>query len=231
MNGLDRAAPATAVKTSERIDALDILRGIALLGMFFVHFNDHSVRASTGFGHVYQRFVELCFADRFWGMFGILFGVGFAVQISRAESDAAVARGSVLRRVLGLLAFVLAAEAFMRYAIGVRFWIMFAILFATGTLVPWRDPFLRRFSRRVAALAAFGVIAEVLFGYWVLFEYAISAPAPDPSVQFFPVKMRNSIPVLRAPPASRTTGRPEPPPVQHLQAYSLLDRDEAQPMR
>lgn len=172
---LDTAVPATAVQPSERINALDVLRGIALLGMFFVHFNDHSTAASTGFGHVYQRFVELFFDDRFWGMFGILFGAGFAVQMSRAESTAAVARWGMLRRVLGIVAFVLAAEAFMRYAIGARFWIMFAILFAGGTVLPWRDPFLRRFSRRVAALAVFGVIAEVFFGYWVLFEYAINA--------------------------------------------------------
>lgn len=175
MNELNTAVPVTAVQPSERIDALDILRGIALLGMFFVHFRGHSTTASTGFGHAYDRFEWLFFNDRFWGMFGILFGAGFAVQMSRAASTAAVARGRVLRRALGALVFVLAAEAFMRSAIGVRFWIMFTILFATGTLVPWRDPFLRRFARRVAALAAFGVIAEVFFGYWVLFEYAISA--------------------------------------------------------
>jgi len=175
MNELDTAVPATAVQPSERIDSLDILRGIALLGMFFVHFRGHSIAASTGFAHGYQRFGQLFLNDRFAGMFGILFGAGFAVQMSRAESTAAVARWSMLRRVLGVLAFVLAAEAFMRYATGGRFWIMFAILFATGTVVPWRDPFLRRFSRRMAALALFGVITEVFFGYWVLFEYAIGA--------------------------------------------------------
>ena len=114
MNELHRPATATAVQVSERIDALDILRGIALLGMFFVHFNGHSTPASTGFGHAYQRVVWLFFNDRFWGMFGILFGAGFAVQMSRAASTAVVARRSVLRRALGILAFVLAAEAFLR---------------------------------------------------------------------------------------------------------------------
>src|SRR5437764_795353 len=61
------AFPTTGVQSSERIDALDILRGIALLGMFFVHFNDRSIFTNTGSAHAYQRFVELFFEDRFWG--------------------------------------------------------------------------------------------------------------------------------------------------------------------
>jgi uncharacterized protein len=67
------------------------------------------------------------------------------------------------------------AELFMRYAVGARFWVMFAILFATGVAIHWRDPFVRRLARRIAALAGFGVVTEVLFNYWVLFEYAIYA--------------------------------------------------------
>src|SRR5262245_10177163 len=70
---------------SERIDVLDVLRGVALLGMFLVHFNNGAVPAGSGVGAVYQKAVPLLFEERFWAMFGILFGVGFAVQLRRAE--------------------------------------------------------------------------------------------------------------------------------------------------
>jgi uncharacterized protein len=171
--------PAGALDPSERIGTLDILRGIALLGMFFVHFNDHSTDPGGGFGHAYQRFVELFFNDRFWSMFGILFGAGFAVQMRRAESPGGEAASSLIRRFLGVVLFVSVAEEFMLNAVGSRFWTMFGILFGVGLLIQWRrsrsgvDPFVPRFIRRLLALGVFGVITEVFFGYWVLFEYTI----------------------------------------------------------
>ena len=35
------------------------------------------------------------------------------------------------------------------------------------------DSFIRRYGRRLAALAVFGAVAEIFFGYWVLLGYAI----------------------------------------------------------
>jgi len=103
--------------------ALDVLRGLALLGMFFVHFNDNSIEPSGGPGLAYRRFVELFFEGQFWTMFAILFGAGFAVQLRRAGSD--------------------------------------------------ERSFILRYGRRLAALAVFGAVAEIFFGYWVLLGYAI----------------------------------------------------------
>src|SRR5688500_12962036 len=73
---------------TERIGALDVLRGIALLGMFLVHFNDHAIDGdtATGLAGLYHNIVRLFFEERFWTMFGILFGVGFALQLRRAEA-------------------------------------------------------------------------------------------------------------------------------------------------
>jgi uncharacterized protein len=173
------SGPAGALEPSERIGTLDILRGIALLGMFFVHFNGHSTDPGGGFGHAYQRFVQLFFNDRFWGMFGILFGAGFAVQMRRAESPDSHATPSFIRRILGVALFAIVAQEFMVYAVGGRFWTMFGILFGVGLLIQWRrskpsgDAFVPRFIRRLLALGVFGVITEVFFGYWVLFEYTI----------------------------------------------------------
>src|SRR4051794_9840367 len=71
---------------AERIEVLDVLRGIALCGMIVVHFSERSADSDRGFAHAYQAFVELFFVTRFHAMFAILFGVGFAVQLRRADA-------------------------------------------------------------------------------------------------------------------------------------------------
>jgi uncharacterized membrane protein YeiB len=50
---------------SERLDVLDVLRGIALLGMFLVHFNDHAAADQSAVASAYQRIVVLFFEERF----------------------------------------------------------------------------------------------------------------------------------------------------------------------
>ena len=110
-----RDIAATPAKPCERIGVLDVLRGIALLGMFFVHLNDHAIDPGGGFGHAYRRIVELFFSGRFWAMFAILFGAGFGVQLRRADArgDAFIAR--YLRRLLGLAVFGFIAEGFFGF--------------------------------------------------------------------------------------------------------------------
>jgi uncharacterized protein len=106
-----------AADPGERIGVLDILRGIALLGMFLVHFNDNSVGgdAASGLSTTYQRVVTLFFEERFWTMFGILFGVGFAVQLRRAEARGAAFPAMYLRRLLALAGFGLIAHGVFGY--------------------------------------------------------------------------------------------------------------------
>jgi hypothetical protein len=118
----------SALPISERIGVLDVLRGVALLGMFVVHFNyyEGTPREAMTPGSIastVETIIGLLFEERFYAIFGMLFGVGFAVQLSRAE-----ARG---------------------------------------------DRFVLRYLRRLAMLAVFGFIAEGVFGYNVLFGYAM----------------------------------------------------------
>lgn len=111
---------------TERIGVLDVLRGIALFGMYVVHFNNYAFwRAEEGdpAARMVGTLVALLFDERFYTMFGMLFGVGFAIQLGRAD-----ARG---------------------------------------------DPFVLRYLRRLFLLAVFGFIAEGIFGYNVLFGYAV----------------------------------------------------------
>ncbi len=111
----ETVAGSTPVQSAERIGVLDVLRGIALLGMFFVHFSDYSTDPSGGFGHIYTRTVELFFEGRFHTMFAILFGAGFAVLLRRAEArgDKFVAR--YLRRLLALAVLGFIAEGFFGF--------------------------------------------------------------------------------------------------------------------
>jgi uncharacterized protein len=99
-----------AIPPSERIGVLDVLRGIAMLGMFLVHFNDHSIKG-VGLAAAYGQVVKLFFDERFFTMFAILFGVGFAIQIRRSESrgDRFIAR--YVRRMFVLLVIGFTAAA------------------------------------------------------------------------------------------------------------------------
>src|SRR5262245_5216130 len=83
--------------------------------MFLVHFNDNASGAPSGAGAVYQRIVALFFEERFWTMFGILFGAGFAVQLRRAQSRGAGFTVAYLRRVATLAGFGLFAHAVLVY--------------------------------------------------------------------------------------------------------------------
>jgi uncharacterized protein len=92
---------------AQRIAALDVLRGIALLGMFLVHF--HMFASGPGswprLSSAYDWIVANLFEERFWTMFGILFGAGFAVQLRRAEARGASFAVMYLRRIAALAAF------------------------------------------------------------------------------------------------------------------------------
>ena len=109
--------PAATVAAGDRIGALDVLRGIALLGMFLVHFNDQAVSSGPMSAATvrYQQAVALFFEERFWTMFGILFGAGFALQLRRAEARGVPFGPAYLRRMTTLAAFGLFTHAVFGY--------------------------------------------------------------------------------------------------------------------
>lgn len=111
-----------------RLHVLDVLRGIALLGMFLVHFNNYS----TGGGRpdqVYEKIVVLFFDERFWTMFGILFGVGFAIQFRRADTRGEPYLAKYYRRMAMLAVFGFIAQGIFGYNVllGYALW---------GTVLP-----------------------------------------------------------------------------------------------
>ncbi len=88
--------PAAPVAASERIAALDMLRGVALLGIFIMNMPGftHSLFAqpvpeANAIDRVVVAARDLFFAGKFNLLFGLLFGIGFALQMARLESAGA----------------------------------------------------------------------------------------------------------------------------------------------
>ena len=110
------------MSASERIDALDVLRGVALLGIFVVNMATfgHSIFAPlpteewrTPDGIV-ASLRELLFAGKFNLMFGLVFGIGFTLQLRRLEAaDAHSATLVYVRRLTALLGIGLVHAAFL----------------------------------------------------------------------------------------------------------------------
>ena len=84
------AAPETpSLAKGARLDVLDVLRGIALIGMYTVHFCDYANVWDVPEGQkpaLWQRF-EWWFLDgRFYTMFAMLFGASCLLLIDRVDT-------------------------------------------------------------------------------------------------------------------------------------------------
>ncbi len=107
--------PLRPVATSERVDTIDILRGMALFGILAAN-----IRGFAGPALVYmmpsrfwsafhdrlaQAFVDTFIQGKFITIFAFLFGVGFAVQFERAEQRGAKFGWTYSRRLFVLVLF------------------------------------------------------------------------------------------------------------------------------
>src|SRR5687768_13960459 len=113
------AATAPAPRPLERVEVLDILRGIALVGMFFIHFNYYEATPQGvepgRLAAFIEQFLGLFIEERFYSIFGMLFGVGFAVQLTRAEARGEPFVARYLRRLAALAVFGFIAEGVFGY--------------------------------------------------------------------------------------------------------------------
>lgn len=102
----------------ERIQAMDVLRGFALLGILLMNIegmvgplNGALIGvdpALTGADRTADTLVYLLVQGKFYPLFSLLFGMGFAVMLVRAEAAGRPFFGTYLRRVLVLMAIGLA---------------------------------------------------------------------------------------------------------------------------
>jgi uncharacterized protein len=126
------------VAANERIVTLDVIRGVALLGIFLMNvefFNrpiadlDSGLPLNvTGLDYWAGWFVHVFVRGKFWTMFSLLFGMGFAVMLTRAELAGRDFFKPYVRRTLALAVFgalhyilLWAGDILFAYAIGAAF--------------------------------------------------------------------------------------------------------------
>jgi len=110
-----RARELAPIGSNERIQALDVIRGFALIGIFLMNVEwftrpiaelGSGVDVSqTGLSYVASWLVYTFVQGKFWTMFSLLFGMGFAVMLSRAESSERAFATPYVRRIVGLFLF------------------------------------------------------------------------------------------------------------------------------
>lgn len=92
-----------------------MVRGFALLGIFlmniewfnrpFTTFGEGMPRGLTGLDWLASWFIAYFVQGKFWTIFSLVFGMGFAVMLARAEEAGRNFKRLYLRRVLGLAVF------------------------------------------------------------------------------------------------------------------------------
>lgn len=102
------------INPSRRIAAIDVLRGLALLGMLVVHFHERSSDAA-GLDETVRTLVWRLVESKSHGTFAVLFGAGFALQLRRAGAGAGDFAARYLRRLAVLACFGFAAHAFFGF--------------------------------------------------------------------------------------------------------------------
>lgn len=110
--------PLSPTTSKERIQAIDILRGLALFGILGANIRGFSGPAQVYFepqhywpgfaDRIAQAFVDAFIQGKFITIFAFLFGVGFTVQMTRAKERGAKFTSVYIRRLLVLAAIGLA---------------------------------------------------------------------------------------------------------------------------
>src|SRR4026207_237913 len=179
----DTAAGAAALPVRERIQALDVVRGVAvggvLLANILVFFGlpflppDRVAAFPTAAADRVAVFLEHVFVDgKFYSVFSLLFGIGFGLQLARG-GDAALPR---FKRRLRILLAIGAVHAFFIWAGDIL--MLYALL---GFTMPW---FARKSNRELLRwtlilLAIPTALYVVAFAAWALSGPAASTGAPS----------------------------------------------------
>lgn len=105
----------TPVAANERIQALDVIRGFALIGIFLMNIEFFNRVISdigqgmpvglTGADWLASYFIAYFVAGKFWTIFSLLFGMGFAVMLTRSEAKGQKFIVPYLRRIFALAVF------------------------------------------------------------------------------------------------------------------------------
>jgi uncharacterized protein len=109
------------VSRSERIVALDILRGLALFGMILVHFHQDMEKPAAGMEDIVGWIIWMGLETKAWATFAFLFGAGFAILMRRLEARGERVVPLYLRRMLGLAIFGVAVQVLFGFQILIEY--------------------------------------------------------------------------------------------------------------
>lgn len=93
------------VAPEERIRALDLLRGWAMFGVLWSNLNDGYAPSKpvSGLDHALSWTQAYLLESRFYSLLILLFGIGFGIQLTRADRNAVDLRSTYYRRTAALL--------------------------------------------------------------------------------------------------------------------------------
>ena len=118
---IEASGSTKPIASNDRLQVIDILRGFAVIGMIVVHFYYESNYNETGINGVVSKGIELFVDSRFYTLFAILFGIGFALQFDKPVKKDQTIVSRYLRRLLVLLVFGVIVEIGFGYNILVRY--------------------------------------------------------------------------------------------------------------
>ncbi len=156
------------VKKTERINEIDIIRGIALLGILIVnmHFFKSPVMAEHspsdypfGLDQATSWIINLFFAGKFYAIFSFLFGLGFYIFMERTLAKGINLVPLYRRRLLALLAFG-AIHLFILWSGD----ILFAYALAGFLLMLFREKSLDQLKKWIIGLFLTATILLAMFG-------------------------------------------------------------------
>jgi uncharacterized protein len=182
-------APRQEIKPialGERIQSIDVVRGFALIGIFFMNiewFNRSFIDFSLGIPADAQGldwwanyFVNFFVAGKFWTIFSLLFGMGFAIMLTRSEETGRAFLLPYIRRIIALgifgflhtvlvwpgdilLGYAFTAAGLLIVLFGTWKWIVLSILGLGGIVF---IPGLNSFGAVISGIILMGIIALFL---------------------------------------------------------------------
>jgi len=208
------SAELAPIAAAKRIDAMDILRGVALVGILLmnIEFFGRSIyeigsfdQSLTGIDHAFGWLIRCLVEGKFYKLFALLFGMGFAVMLIRAREVGKPFGAWFTRRMLVLfligmlhMIFVWGGDILHDYAFCGLLLLGWILLFQTKHLRKYDKPntFLRialiwmsfPFVASAVGGLAFGVgfDHEKFMAHWqeeqqiaALFEERIALPAEE----------------------------------------------------
>jgi uncharacterized protein len=172
--------PMTPTVGAERVELIDIVRGIALFGIFaanirgfagpaLAYFNPNIFWHET-YDKVAQAFVDTFIQGKFITIFAVLFGVGFTAQLTRAAARNAKF-GWTYARLFILVLFGLAHGLFIWFG---------DILLVYGVTGFFLFFFRKRMDKTVATWAIVGYLVPLLMMSIMFFVSLSGAKIPAP---------------------------------------------------